>query len=294
VIGYFLHTQDSNESKPMSTASTLTSLKNYKTGAWVAGETARAYDRNTSSQVDYLHFVTGEFIKELTRRVPVGSSVLDLGCGTGVLTIALAELDYAVTGVDISSAMLDQIRPKIAGRNVTLKQGDAFNLPFESASFDGAITRWVIPHFRDWPLILKEAGRVLRPGAFLVFDHCSRANYEAAARHRPIDYANFGWNPYANGDDNLFYAAASVDELRLAADVAGLTLIDIVPQGFFRQNALLAASLGTEYFTAFKTLFEQCYGDPAVKNFVQWFDMAVTRKLPLEMVNGVAVVLQKR
>jgi ubiquinone/menaquinone biosynthesis C-methylase UbiE len=278
----------------MSTLDTLDTLKSFKTTAWTSDDTARRYERNTSSQVDYLHFLTGEFVKELTQRVPAPASVLDLGCGTGVLTLALAEQGYHVTGLDISPAMLEQVRPKIGRRHVTLQQGDVFNLPFPDASFDGAATRWVIPHFRDWPLILKEAGRVLRPGAFLVFDHCSRANYESAERHRPLDYAKFGWDPRGRGDDNLFYASAGLDELWLAANVAGMNLVEVAPLGFFRQNALIAASLGGDLHTAFKTLFEQFYQDPNVQKFVQWFDLAVTRRMPLETVNGLAVVLQKR
>ena len=101
----------------------------------------------------------------LTQRIAPKSAVLDLGCGTGVLTKALAALGHDVTGVDISQAMLDKIDTGIGPGRITLRQGDVYALPLADASVDGVITRWVIPHFRDWPGIVREAARVLRPAA---------------------------------------------------------------------------------------------------------------------------------
>lgn len=277
----------------MPDQSALPSLKDYKFAAWTSPDVAQRYDRNTASTADYLHFLTGELVKELTRRLPAAAAVVDLGCGTGVLTLALAELGYEVTGLDVSQAMLDRIRAKAGERPIRLQQGDIFKLPFDAESFDGAVTRWVIPHFRDWPSIIKEAARVLRPGGILVFDHCSRAHYDMAERHGAVDYARFGWDPRTRDDSNLFYGAASIDEIRLAADMAGLTVQDVVPLGFFRQNAIIAAGLGPELNATFKETLDKLYQDAGVRLFMQWFDTYVTRHLPLEMTNGMAVVLQK-
>jgi ubiquinone/menaquinone biosynthesis C-methylase UbiE len=274
-------------------AATLDSIKTYKTGAWTSTERARVYDQTTNSKVDYTHFLTQELIRELTQRIGAPGPVLDLGCGTGVLTTALAELGYDVTGVDISQAMLDKIKPLSEAGRITLRQGDVYALPFDDRSFEGIATRWVIPHFRDWPSILKEAARVLRPGGVMVFDHCSRSNYELATRSGPLEYAKFGYDNRARGDKSMFYASADVDELQLAADVAGLELINVIPLGFFRQNAIIAATLGGDNFLAYKKMVDTFYQDPGARAFIQWFDSVVTKTLPLEMVNGMAVVLQK-
>ena len=273
---------------------TLDSIKAYKTAAWTSGERARVYDQTTRSKVDYTHFLTLELIAELTQRIAPSQPVLDLGCGTGVLTTALAELGYDVTGVDISQAMLDKIKPSSEAGRITLRQGDVYKLPFDERSFDGIVTRWVIPHFRDWPTILKEAARVLRPGGVMVFDHCSRANYELATRCGTLEYGKFGYDNRARGDKALFYASTGVDELQLAADVAGLELINVVPLGFFRQNAVIAATLGGANFLAYKKTIDNFYQDEGVRSFIQWFDNVITKTLPLEMVNGMAVVLQKQ
>ncbi len=271
----------------------LDAVKHYQSAAWTSTERAQIYDRTTSSISDLTHFITTEYLGLLNQRIAPGSRVLDLGCGTGVLTKALAALGHDVTGVDISQAMLDKIDTSV-GR-ITLRQGDVYALPFADASFDGITTRWVLPHFHDWPILVREAARVLRPGGTMVIDHTSRANYALAAREGVLDHSTFGYDPRVKGGDKtVFYAAASIDELQLAADGAGLDLVDVAPLGFFRQNAVVAAVLGAEGFQAYRKAVDAFYQDPGARAFIQWFEQNITRALPLDMVNGLGVVMRKR
>jgi ubiquinone/menaquinone biosynthesis C-methylase UbiE len=82
------------------------------------------FTRNTPAEIKFL-------LAELS--VPAGGSVLDIGCGTGRHTVALAQLGYHVTGLDISAEMLAkaQARADAAGVDVDLREGDAteFSLP---------------------------------------------------------------------------------------------------------------------------------------------------------------------
>ncbi len=273
---------------------TFDAMKAFKTGAWTSTERARAYDASTNSKTDITSFLTDEYLGQLTRRIAPRSRVLDLGCGTGVLIKSLAALGFDAYGVDISQAMLDKIRPESEGDRITLQQGDVYALPFPDASFAGVTTRWVIPHFRDWPVIVKEAARVLQPGGTLVFDHTSRGNYELANRNGTLEHAKFGYdNRVRGGDKTMFYASASIDELQLAADSAGLDLVDVAPLGFFRQNAVIASVLGGDGFLAYKSTFDDFYRDPGARAFIQWFERNVAAAFPFEMTNGMAVVMQK-
>lgn len=91
---------------------------------------------------------------------------LDIGCGSGNYTVALAGAGGAWTGVEPSIRMLDLARQKPA--NVTWVQAPAEELPFPDQSFDGAIATLCIHHFSDLAVAFQQAGRVLKPGFRLI------------------------------------------------------------------------------------------------------------------------------
>ena len=95
---------------------------------------------------------------------------IDLGCGTGFLSLELAARGHRVTGVDFAPAMLARAERKAAERSLSVRfeQADAEQLPFAAASFDLAISRhvlWTLPHPEA---AIDEWVRVLRPGGRLV------------------------------------------------------------------------------------------------------------------------------
>lgn len=101
--------------------------------------------------------------------------VLDLACGTGDLSIALARRlpeGSRITGLDLSEGMLAVMREKVAAAGledkVSASQGDGTALPFPDASFDAVTIAFGIRNFSDRPLGLREMLRVLRPGGTLV------------------------------------------------------------------------------------------------------------------------------
>ncbi len=93
---------------------------------------------------------------------------LDLGCGSGMMSILLASAGCEVTGVDFSSDMLSQAKENAVGHGVADRVGfvrsDVHRLPFDDATFDLVLTRnvsWVLDRVED---VYAEALRVLRPG----------------------------------------------------------------------------------------------------------------------------------
>ena len=92
-------------------------------------------------------------------------ALLDVGCGTGAFSAAIAERGWAVTGVDISE---DQLRLARA-RGVEVVRADAAALPFGDATFAAAVSTWTHTDVDDFALVLAEIARVLRPGAPFVY-----------------------------------------------------------------------------------------------------------------------------
>jgi ubiquinone/menaquinone biosynthesis C-methylase UbiE len=95
---------------------------------------------------------------------------LDVGCGTGFLSLELAARGHRVTGIDFAPAMLDRARHKAGerGLGVRFETADAEQLPFAPASFDLVISRhvlWTLPHPEA---AIDEWIRMLRPGGRLV------------------------------------------------------------------------------------------------------------------------------
>ena len=108
---------------------------------------------------------------------PAPVQVLDLACGTGDFSIAIAKaLSSAtgshVTGVDLSEGMLAVMREKVAKAGLTemisIEEGDGENLRFPDNTFDRVTIAFGIRNFEDRPKGLREMLRVLKPGGRLV------------------------------------------------------------------------------------------------------------------------------
>ncbi len=131
-----------------------------------------------------------ERLREIVGKCAVekGARVLDVACGTGVLTPILLEAvgeGGEVVGIDFAPEMVKHACLKKYGDNARFLVADVTNLPFEDNSFDWVFCNGALPHFTDIPGALSEMKRVLRIGRQLVICHAS-SREEINEKHRSI------------------------------------------------------------------------------------------------------------
>ncbi|OQA01382.1 MAG: Demethylrebeccamycin-D-glucose O-methyltransferase [Planctomycetes bacterium ADurb.Bin401] len=116
---------------------------------------------------------------------PVGSRVLEAGCGVGAQTVTLAanSPDALFTSIDISESSIAQAKQKIADagyRNVTFRQADIFNLDFQPQSFDHIFVCFVLEHLPRPIDALTSLNKLLKPnGTITVFHPDSDSAHKA-------------------------------------------------------------------------------------------------------------------
>jgi SAM-dependent methyltransferase len=118
---------------------------------------------------------TGDDLKQIAEisRKAAGGRVIDLGCGGGHVSYAVAPHVGSVVAYDLSADMVSAVAAEAQKRglgNVETAQGPAETLPFADASFDAVFCRYTAHHWPDVRRGLREARRVLKPGGFAVFE----------------------------------------------------------------------------------------------------------------------------
>lgn len=117
------------------------------------------------------------WIEDLTW--PVTARALDIGCGAGLITAALARKGFNVEAIDTSSAMVESTIARVAAEQlsstVSVHAGNIHALAYEDASFDVVVCLGVIPWINDSAAALKEVARVLKPGGSAIVSADNRA-----------------------------------------------------------------------------------------------------------------------
>jgi len=99
--------------------------------------------------------------------VDLGDAVLEVGPGPGLTTDVLRQRTLRLTSIEIDVQLARALQQRMARTNVTVIEGDATAMPFDDASFSGAVSCTMLHHVPSPELqdrLLREVFRVLRPG----------------------------------------------------------------------------------------------------------------------------------
>jgi 2-polyprenyl-6-hydroxyphenyl methylase / 3-demethylubiquinone-9 3-methyltransferase len=105
-------------------------------------------------------------------------SILDVGCGGGLLTNFLAQEGYQVTGIDLSEPSLAAAAKMDSTKSVVYRKADAYDLPFNDGEFSVVTCFDFLEHVSDPNRVIQEIMRVLAPGG-LFFYHTFNKNWVA-------------------------------------------------------------------------------------------------------------------
>ncbi len=154
-----------------------------------------------------------------------GSRALDLACGTGDIAQRLAARGAAVTGLDITPAMLRLARAKPGCADVHWVAGDMTSLPLPDGSVDVVTTGYGLRNVPDLPVALSEVYRVLETGGCLASLDFNRPRSTVVRRlylaYLTLIGSVLGWTLHRD-PDTYRYIPASLERYPGAAGVAGL------------------------------------------------------------------------
>jgi 2-polyprenyl-6-hydroxyphenyl methylase/3-demethylubiquinone-9 3-methyltransferase len=159
-----------------------------------------------------------------------GRRVIDVGCGGGFMSVALAHRGARVLGIDPSKGSLAAARAQAerAGVPLELAEGVGESLPAPSGEADAVVCVDVLEHVKDLKQVVSELARVLRPGGVLLFDTINR-NWLARAVviHLAEDVLRI--TPKGTHDPKLFIKPSELSALLEVAGFEQLTLAGLGP-----------------------------------------------------------------
>jgi 2-polyprenyl-6-hydroxyphenyl methylase/3-demethylubiquinone-9 3-methyltransferase len=113
-------------------------------------------------------------LETIHRILGPGKKILDVGCGGGFLTNALAQAGHDAVGIDLSANSLKVASAKDATKSVRYIQADALHLPFPENSFDVVCAMDLLEHVERPDRIVAEASRVLKQKGLFFFHTFNR------------------------------------------------------------------------------------------------------------------------
>ncbi len=160
-------------------------------------------------------WVIGQIGKEKT--------VLDIGCGAGFLTNALAKEGHFVYGIDLSEKSLKIAAAHDVTKQVNYSLASGYSLPFSKGQFDVVTAMDLLEHVEEPNLVIKEASRVLKKGGLFFFHTFNRNLLSYLLIIKGVEW----FVPNTPKDMHVYPLFIKPEELSDFCEESGLEIADI-------------------------------------------------------------------
>ena len=190
------------------------------------------------------------------RAIPVrrGDTVLEVGCGTGVILRDLVPLvgqGGRLAGIDPSNTLLATARRLCRGTGISVRQADGAKLPFKDDGFDVTLAVTVLLHVADASAVVQDMTRVTRPGGLVAvqdqdFGTVAVTHPDRTLTERILDgvVARIYEEPHSGRRLPALLRKAGLERIRLRTDVYQDTELEPYTKTFLERRAELAVRFG--------------------------------------------------
>ena len=177
-----------------------------------------------------------------------GLRVLDVGCGGGILSEALAERGASVVGIDLAESALQAAEAHLAGQAVEYRLESSRDAAARGESFDAVTCMEMLEHVADPAAVLRDIHALLKPGGWAFF---STVNRTVKARLGVICAAEYLLRLVPQGTHQFDWFIKPAELARMATR-AGLTPVAFCGMDYLplRQSARLSRNLDINYLFA--------------------------------------------
>ena len=179
-----------------------------------------------------------------------GDKVLDVGAGTGRLSVELYSAGVDVTALDISENMLAYLKKRYPNIKTVVSSGD--KVPWEENTFDAVVSYDAMIHFHRWKDFLKEHIRVVKPNGYVIYNMYNDNHLSLISSDPYVRAA------YIKSDGRNAYATVTRAELEcICEEFKNVRLIEMIPYDFFSQTAFAYEILTRDEIQALRRFYQE-------------------------------------